>query len=101
MISIQDAQRFVYKLHFVFVYKSHCMCSLSVYTLQCLLNGHVYDQGELDQAERTYLCTTIASLLESTCSLLSFIGNICNAIIFHLRRVAYELYFVLGDKNFG
>ena len=48
-------------------------------------------------AERTYLCTTIASLLESTCSLLSFIANICNTIVF----LCEELYSVFGGKNFG
>ena len=29
-----------------FVYKSHCMYSLSVYTLQCLFSGRVYNEGK-------------------------------------------------------
>ena len=44
------------------------------------------------RAERTYLCTTIASLVESTCCLLSFIGKICNTIVFLLWRVVFCIW---------
>ena len=47
----------------------------------CIRSGGT---GPGARAERTYLCTTILSLVESTCSLFSFIGNICNTIVFLL-----------------